>query len=35
MSEKTIFVSIDMRNARYQGATKSNRPNGVGFLFNL
>jgi len=35
MSDKTLFTTIDMRNAKYQGAVKQNTPQGLGFLFNL
>ena len=35
MAEKIILASIDMRNAKYQGAVKNNQPQGLGFLFNL
>ena len=35
MSDKTVLTITDMRNARYQGAIKNNKPNGIGFLFNI
>ena len=35
MADKTVFANIDMRNSKYQGATKNGQPSGLGFLFNL
>lgn len=35
MSDKTILTTIDMRNAKYQGAVKKSIPQGLGFLFTV
>ena len=35
MSDKTVLTITDMRNARYQGAIKKGKANGIGFLFNI
>lgn len=35
MADKTLLTTLDMRNAKYQGAVKLNAPQGLGFLLNL
>lgn len=35
MTDKTVFSTIEMRNSKYQGATKNAKPDGFGLLLTL
>jgi hypothetical protein len=35
MSEKTYFGCIDYRNAKFQGLISDEKPEGIGFIFDI